>query len=296
MNLKIAIIALTRGYPTDKSSYKTLIQRNRAIFEKINKFRDIPADLLIFHEDNLSGEDQEYIRKQSPEDIKFINVSKYFKNKSIILKGEEKFNLGYRFMCRFHMYHIWDEVSEYDFILRVDEDIEILNFDPYVFEYMNKNNIKYLTGRFTKDTHRLTNQTLPYFLIENTDLNVRKLYNHRNPYTNLYASSVRFWKNKDVQLLLKKIATSDLQIINRWGDHTVQGIMLNYKKEKIKLFPKLKYSHISHSLIIKNNPLRNLTINSKINPVSITGGILKRVKQRIKGILRNNNKFDFDRN
>ena len=74
------------------------------------------------------------------------------------------------------------------------------------------------------------------------------------------------------------------------------GIILNYKKEKIKLFPKLKYRHISHSLIIKNNLLRNLTINSKINPVSITGGILNMVKQRIKGILRNKNKFDFDRN
>ena len=55
MNLKIAI-TLTRGYPTDKLSYETLIQRNIAIFEKINKFRDRPADLLIFHEDNLSGE------------------------------------------------------------------------------------------------------------------------------------------------------------------------------------------------------------------------------------------------
>ena len=36
------------------------------------------------------------------------------------------------------MYHIWDEVKEYSHILRVDEDIEILKFDPYVFELMNR--------------------------------------------------------------------------------------------------------------------------------------------------------------
>ena len=41
------------------------------------------------------------------------------------------------------MYHIWDEVSEYDYILRVDEDIEINDFDPFVFEKM-KEKIRYI--------------------------------------------------------------------------------------------------------------------------------------------------------
>ena len=40
-------------------------------------------------------------------------------------------------MCRFHMFHIWNEVNNYDYILRVDEDIEISDFDPYIFELMN---------------------------------------------------------------------------------------------------------------------------------------------------------------
>ena len=31
---------------------------------------------------------------------------------------------------------LWDHVSEYDYILRVDEDIKITKFDPSVFEYM----------------------------------------------------------------------------------------------------------------------------------------------------------------
>ena len=196
-------------------------------------------------------------------------------------------------MCRFNMYHIWNEVADYDYIIRVDEDIEIKEFDPYIFEKMEKKKQIYLTGRFTKDTHKLTNKTLPQFLIENTDLDVNKVYNHRNPYTNLYASSVKFWNNADIKFLLKKIALSDQQIINRWGDHTVQGILLNHKNTKINLFPKLVYCHISHDLVIKNNFLRNLTINSKFNPISIKEGFIEKIILRIKGKVSNDNKYDF---
>ena len=31
-----------------------------------------------------------------------------------------------------------------------------------------------MTGRFTKETHRLTNETLPYYLLSNSNLNVKK--------------------------------------------------------------------------------------------------------------------------
>ena len=192
MNLKIAIIALTRGYPNNKSKYDTLIKRNHGIYERINKLRDIPADLILFHEDDLSIEDQKYIQENSPEKLN-INVSKYFKYETLKLEGEEKFNLGYRQMCRFHMFYIWNEVNNYDYILRVDEDIEISDFDPYIF--VNEFKITYLTGRFTKDTHRLTNQTLPPFLIENTP-KCKTYIQPQNPYTNLYASSVDFWRQR----------------------------------------------------------------------------------------------------
>ncbi len=291
--MKIAVIALTRGYPEDRSLYSSLIKRNNSIYKHINKIRKVPADVILFHEGNISLEDQNYINSHYPDEIKFINVSKYFMSSSLKLDGEEKFNLGYRQMCRFNMYHIWNEISEYDYILRVDEDIEISKFDPYAFEYMKSENVNYMTGRFTKDIHRATNKTLPQFLINNTDLNVKKIYNHKNPYTNLYATNVDFWKSNDVNKLLQQIALSDKQIIYRWGDHTVQGLILNYKNEKIKLFPKLEYEHISHNFKIKNNFIRNLTINSKLNPISIKEGIYTKIKIKIKGKIKPGNPFDF---
>ena len=71
------------------------------------------------------------------------------------------------------------------------------------------------------------------FLNENTNLIVEKIYNHRNPYTNVYATKVDFWKQHDVWSLLSTISLSNSQLINRWGDHTVQGILLNHKNTKI---------------------------------------------------------------
>lgn len=294
--MRNAIIALTRGYPQNKSLYNTLIKRNNSIYNHINRHRDVPADMILFHEGNISLEDQSYINSHYPDEIKFVDISKYFIGDFPKLVDEDKFNLGYRLMCRFHMFHIWNEVADYKYILRIDEDIEISKLDPNVFEYMDSKNIVYMTGRYTKDIHRPTNKTLPQFLIDNTDLNVKKIYNHRNPYTNLYATCVDFWQNEEINNLLKKIALTDEQIIYRWGDHTVHGLILNYKSEKIKLFPKLLYNHISHNSIIKNNFIRNRTINSKFNPVSIKEGPLTKIKLRIKGLIKSENPFDFENN
>lgn len=192
-------------------------------------------------------------------------------------------------MCRFNMYHIWEEVKEYDYILRVDEDVEITKFDPYVFEYMESKNIKYMTGRFSKEIHKLSNETLVPFLKEFTNLNIKKTYDHKFPYTNLYSTSVKFWRSEENIHLLKKIALSDEQIVYRWGDIPVLGNLLNHNNEKIFLFPKLEYKHVSHDLIIKNNYLRNLTVNSKFNPISIRENMFIKLKIYFKKKLKNIN-------
>ena len=293
--MKTAIIALTRGYPNDRSLYSDLIKRNDSIFSKINKYRRTPSDIILFHEGNISVDDQEYINSHSKNLIKFVDVSKYFKKNELTLK-DRQFNLGYRQMCRFNMYYIWNEVAEYDYILRIDEDIEIINIDPYIFEYMESKKIKFLTGRFSKEIHKITNQTLPNFLIKNTKLNVKKIYNHRFPYTNLYATSVSFWNKKNIQKIIKTIALNDDQIINRWGDIPVLGIILNNFNGGFKLFRKLEYRHISHDLTIKNNKIRNITVNSRFNPISVDENIFMKFKIRIKGKFKRNNKFGYDNN
>ena len=211
--MKVAIVALTRGYPEDRSLYKSLIKRNNSIYEHINKVREVPADILLFHEGNISLSDQDYINNQFNGEIKFVNVSRYFTNPILELDEEDKFNLGYRQMCRFNMYHIWDELSDYDYILRVDEDIMISKFDPYVFEYMQSSGIKYMTGRFTKEIHRATNKTLPKYLIENTDLNVKKIYNHKN-LKNRFATDYNFRTESDCEVILALYEKKGINFLN----------------------------------------------------------------------------------
>lgn len=266
--MKNAIVALTRGYPQDKNLYTNLIKRNISIYKHINSKREISCDIILFHEGNISSSDQTYIKNESPEEIKFVDVSKYLPIKHLNYIDIEKFNLGYRFMCRFNMFHIWKEVKEYDYILRIDEDIKIQKFNSNLFEDMYKSNTIFTTGRFAKELHKYTNQTLPTFISKNTKLDINKIYNHKFPYTNVFATKVSFWLEKDIQELLSTIAMSDEQLIYRWGDLPVLGGVLNSKNIKIKLFKKSRYVHISHdNLVIVNNFIRNLTINSSLNPI-----------------------------
>ena len=109
--MKIAIFALTRGYPNEITRYDDLLKRNMSIFYNINNKRESPADLILFHEGNISKSDQQYINSHCPEEIKFINVAKYFSKTTLPQEGGSKFNAGYRYMCRFNAYHIWDELS-----------------------------------------------------------------------------------------------------------------------------------------------------------------------------------------
>ena len=70
--------------------------------------------------------------------------------------------------------------------------------------------------------------------------------------------------------------------------------MLNHRNQKIKLFPKLEYKHISHNMIIKNNLLRNITINSKFSPISIKEGLFTKIKVKAKAKIKPGNLFDFE--
>ena len=74
--MRNAIIALTRGYPQNKSLYDTLIKRNESIYNHINKHRNVPADMILFHEGNISSDDQSYINSHYPDEIKFVDISK----------------------------------------------------------------------------------------------------------------------------------------------------------------------------------------------------------------------------
>lgn len=232
-----SIIALTRGYET-LDRYNDLIERNKSIFRFLPKY-----PLILFHEGNISLKHQYHIREKSPnESIEFINISEVW-NK----------DYSYESMCRFYAYHVWNYLSDYDYVLRVDEDCIIEKLESDTFETIEEN--VYLKSKYWGESHTETNATLPQKIEELTGVKKEEFYNNKFPYTNIGLSSVNFWLEPELNAILKKIAISPDQTINRWGDLPVLGSLLNiYAIGRVGTIQGLTYKHLSHGNIVISEP------------------------------------------
>lgn len=244
-NLKVAIVALTRGYEGDLEKYDDLINRNNSIFEHVNSKISSPFEIILFHEGNITLKDQIYIQKNSQSEITFINVESVFNKYSHVD--------GYTIMCKFQMYYIWDYVKNYDYIIRVDEDLIIKNFNVKSIDKMYRKNIDFYYSKLIYESHVPTNNTLPPFLMKLFKTKNTKFYNHLFPYTNFYISNVKIWREKTINNKLKNLAETNNQITNRWGDLPVLGSFINHFEINSKRLYSLVYFHDSHKLLIKNN-------------------------------------------
>ena len=106
--MSIAIVALVRGYD-DKNKYKDLFLRNESIFSHISSKVSEKIDFILFHEGNIGSSHQKYIQENSKDKLTFINVSQDFNFDHELLnkvKDIERFNSGYRLMCRFNF--LWN--------------------------------------------------------------------------------------------------------------------------------------------------------------------------------------------
>lgn len=255
--MKCAIVGLVKGYSGHRNQYNKLITRNNSIYRHINE--NNKYKMILFHEDNFLEEDKEYVQSKSKLELNFVNITNMFsfQNKELInqVKDLKRFDVGYRMMCRFNSFYIWNLVSKFDYILRVDEDIEILKIDKNFFEKMSQENLIFLTGKFVPETHQFTNETLPNKIKLETNTGNLNFYNHLFPYTNVYASKVDFWLQDNLNTHLRNISTSDYQFINRWGDLPILGSFLNIyaDKESYSKFNNLKYYHGSHGKKVNSN-------------------------------------------
>jgi len=98
-----AIVCLTRGYP-DLRDYDLLIERNRSIYETMNRHRTRQYPLVVWHEGNILPEHQRYIASlELNSDLRFVDVSPVFQAPEGLKEEDlvEYWTLGYRLMCRF---------------------------------------------------------------------------------------------------------------------------------------------------------------------------------------------------
>jgi len=226
-----AIVCLTRGY-RDVNKYETLLKRNDAIY----RFFGDKYPILIFHEGNISGRQQRYIKSKHPMDIQFHDIG-------------NRWTGGYEGMCRFHAYDIWEVCQHYEYILRIDEDCHLLEMTQDPFENIGDN--VYLKSVFWAESHSETNATLPDALEKLTGSKRENFYNGKFVYTNVSLSNVSIWREGKAAEVLGILARSEMQRINRWGDLPLLGSLLNiYFSDKVGTLTGMKYSHLSHGNII----------------------------------------------
>jgi len=260
-NTNAAIVLLSRGYP-DIQYYQSLINRNSHIYHYFNKRFDNKFPLIIFHEGNITEEHQTIITNAGfGQTIKFVNIGDSFKwpeNIPMHTMQDSGFHPGYRLMCRFNCYQIWDYVKEYDYIMRIDEDTYIGPLGYDVFEYMANNSMDYLVSRFCEETHKLTNTTIPDFAHELLgDRWTIDMYDQHDmwvPYSNLYVAKTSLFLQDDVQQFLKSLTKNPMFLTHRWGDHVVMGIVLKAfsSKEKVSHIHDFSYMHGSHQCLTVN--------------------------------------------
>ena len=256
--MKKCIAVLTRGYE-HFHNYSLLIQRNKHIE---NNLLDKTIDILIFHEGNITEQHQIEIAQQTPLlKIIFLNIksSKAFRNEkenTQFYQPTLEWGIGYRHMCSFWFADFLHFVSEYDYLVRIDEDCNIYSNVDYIFTKLNE--YCFISGTCEKDQPHVTlglNQFTIDFVNKNSDSYVFKQNEVKDPpsgpYTNLFGISLNFVRTHDILLkYIQEIDFSNKIYENRWGDLPLWGEVIDYitGKESIFIDNTIKYYHASHCM------------------------------------------------
>ncbi len=253
---KNAVVVLTRGYD-NLEKYDSLIKRNEAIFTKFySKLKNVYFDIIIFHEGNILIEHQKYIQSKTPDlPLKFINITFHTNNmvNNICPPTElsKRFTNGYKNMCYFWSIDFLEQLKEYNYIIRIDEDCIINELDNNIIDKYTKNNIMFSSAKYelSDDPNVMLgmDDLFTNFLSEN---NLFKKNELKMPYTNFMIINIPFFhKNTLVQQILNKIKETNCIFSNRWGDLPIWGYILSYLIDKTHFIEdkSITYFHGSHN-------------------------------------------------
>lgn len=276
VNPKSVVIAgLTRGYE-NVEKYQDLIARNKSISKCCNsKF-----DNILFHEGNISVAHQEYIQSFTPDlKIKFVNLKTAhprtgFNNCKNKINNDlcppttrsSKFRLGYKHMCHFWFIDFFDYVTDYQYLIRIDEDCFLHRFDNDILELMEKKNQVFISPYFRKfDVQDVTlgmTELLKKFAIDNNIELKNKLEEIQEsvkcPYTNCMVIDCEYFRNNHTfRKFQKKVDESSCIYSNRWGDLPLWGLVLWYFEDadRYEELTNISYFHRSHGMTINPSSL-----------------------------------------
>lgn len=263
---KFAITVLTRGYP-NINQYNSLIKRTNLIVDNIMKNSKYDFDMIIFHEGNIPIEHQKHISNLSETDLIFKNVKDYKENPAFN-DSKNKFNyelcpptpqsqcfpLGYKHMCHFWSIDFFNYLDDYDYVIRIDEDCFVTEFDDSVLDRITDGDVRFSSPLFQGQDEgyvivgleKLWNK----FIKDNNLQPFKNFKEIKCPYTNFMILDLNFFKsNKIIQSFLKYVDESHGIYSNRWGDLPIWGVILSTltNNSTYEESVNIKYYHLSHN-------------------------------------------------
>jgi hypothetical protein len=225
--------------------------------EKNLSDKSIPV--LIFHEGNITMEQQKIISTATPQLIIVFIVHLFKKENEATISLYEPSrvfgDMNYRHMCCFWFCDFWDYLGDYDKVLRIDEDC-VINFSvDEIFRDMEKSSSVAVYGKWTMDDVRVTfglNKFTRRFLETNNQPYHTLKKKPSGPYTNVIALNLALMReNALFKSYVDAVKQSDNIYVYRHGDLPLWGDALYY------LFPnrymkskKIKYYHGSHNVLV----------------------------------------------
>ena len=236
--MKRAIAILTRGYE-ELERYKALLNRNKTIEENVTR----DYDYLVFHEGNITKDQQSYIQSNTRLPLQFIDIPKFLPRDHAIFQPTAPWGWNYRHMCNFWFSGFLDYVEDYDYLLRIDEDCTIYSDLDHIFDALEEKVCVY--GKWCGDD---------WFNVYGLDDFCKNVFPNKprkeigGPYTNLVAWDLnKIRSNPVVKGFIKAINESEGIYIYRWGDHMLWGEALHYgfKESEYCELKTVSYYHAS---------------------------------------------------
>lgn len=269
---KNAIVVLSRGYD-EIYGYNSLIKRNIHIFNNIVSKVDEEFDIIIYHEGNISENHQLHISSVTPQlPLKFINVkTSELKNafddrKNLVnmdlcppTPQSKAFPLGYKHMCHFWSIDFIGYLKDYEYIIRIDEDCFVSEFNSNLLKEMKSNDVHFVSPYFQgqDDDYVIVGMEKLWkeFIFENNLIPLKDFGQITCPYTNFMVVNVKYLNdNEIINKMLKKIDESHGIYSNRWGDLPIWGMILStlVDEKHYSETKKISYFHGSHNKMINN--------------------------------------------
>jgi hypothetical protein len=263
---KIAICVLSRGY-NDINQYRSLIERNISLENSLHNEKIKNYSFIILHEGNIDEDHQTFISSKTPNlkiefwDIKTKTPNNAFDNNKNIVNEfcppnwlTNNFPIGYKHMCHFWSIDFLDYLKDFDYVIRIDEDCVVENFNMSIIDEMEDENLLFVSPMFQEQDVDLVIVGLDNlrneYIKENDLHNTTEFNKIMCPYTNFMVVNVKEINNNlKVKKFLNKVDSCGCIYSNRWGDLPIWGVILDtiLDKNQYKEVKTIKYFHGSHN-------------------------------------------------